>query len=88
MKTHTQIQKWGNSLAIRLTGAIKEIAHLKEGMEMEIEATEMYIKLYPKKVLNQKIKLPYTESELLKGITAYNAHADLVNELIDKEFEN
>jgi len=27
MKIHTTIQKWGNSLAIRITGSLKTIPH-------------------------------------------------------------
>lgn len=87
MKTHVKIQKWGNSLAIRLTGAVKEIAHLEEGMDLELEATEMVIKIYPK-VRHDRIKLKYTENELLKGLTPYTAHADEIAEITDKEFEN
>lgn len=87
MKTHAKIQKWGNSLAIRLTGAVKAITHLEEGMDLEVEATELYIKLYPK-IKSPKVKLRYTERELLKGLTAYTAHADEVVEIIDREFES
>lgn len=87
MKTHTKIQKWGNSLAIRLTGAVKEVMHLEAGMDMEVEATEMYIKLYLKPK-HKKIKLRFSENDLLDGLTSYTAHADEVFKITDREFEN
>ena len=35
----------------------------------------------------KKIKSRYTEAELLKDMTAYTAHADLVPQLLSEEIE-
>ena len=37
---HTQIGKWGNSLAVRLPAAVVEALELKEGDEIEIHVTD------------------------------------------------
>lgn len=40
MTLHAKIQKWGNGLALRIGGAMREIPRLKEGTEVDIEVTE------------------------------------------------
>ena len=37
MKIQSTIQKWGNSLAIRITGPLKTIPHFTADMPVEIE---------------------------------------------------
>ena len=33
---HTQIGKWGNSLAVRIPGIYAKDLHLKEGMDLDV----------------------------------------------------
>lgn len=84
MKSQAKIQKWGNSLAIRLTGPVKELLHLEEGMPVELEATESYVKISPAKK-PKKLHFLYSESELIQGLDAYKAHADSIPLLTDEE---
>ena len=84
MIIHTKIQKWGNSLALRLGGAIREIPRLKEG-------TEVDIKIFSDGFTVTKAKktriFPYKETELLKNLSPETAHADLIATPLPKEFE-
>ena len=83
MKVQSTIQKWGNSLALRLTGPIRSIPQLEANMIVDIEIAEDCIKIYPAK--KQTKKLPFSEKDLLKGLNANSAHADEVANLSDKE---
>ncbi len=83
MRMQATIQKWGNSLALRLTGPIKAIPHFEADMLVDIDIEESGITIYPAK--KKLKKLPYTEKELLKGLNARTAHADLLAEPSDKE---
>jgi antitoxin MazE len=47
MKIHTTVQKWGNSLAIRITGPLKSIPHFTANMPVEIEVKEKGLTIYP-----------------------------------------
>jgi antitoxin MazE len=67
----TTVQKWGNSLAIRIPSTIAEIASLKQGSEMEITVSEdRKIELKPKR------RVPTLE-ELVSRITPENRHAEV-----------
>jgi antitoxin MazE len=69
------IQKWGNSLAIRITGPLKTIPHFTANMPVEIEVDERELTIHP--VTSKKRKLfAFNEAQLLKGLTAKKAHAD------------
>lgn len=81
MKVHAKIQKWGNSLGLRITGPMKTIPGLKENMEVIVDISEKGLHVYPKpKKLTARDILPYTLEELLVGLTPYLAHADEVEE--------
>ena len=87
MKIHTTIQKWGNSLAIRITGPLKTIPHFVANMPIEIEVNESGLTIQP--VTNKKRKLLlFNEAQLLKGLTAKKAHADEIVDIHHEEFEN
>ena len=79
----TNIQKWGNSLALRLTGVIKTIPHFEENMLVEINVDEKGIQVFPAKA--KRKKLPFTEEHLLKGLTSHTAHADEIANISDIE---
>lgn len=77
MLIHAHIQKWGNSLALRITGPARAIPGFKEGMEVNIEVSEQGIKVRPVQH-KRRLKLPYSEADLLKGLTPHKAHTDEV----------
>ena len=66
----TTVQKWGNSLAVRIPSAIAEKMAIEQGSEVEISVGDHGITLIPKK------KKPNLE-ELLARITPENRHAEI-----------
>ena len=47
MKVQTTIQKWGNSLAIRITGSLRTIPHFTANMPVEIEVNKEGLTIHP-----------------------------------------
>ncbi len=76
MRIHAKIQKWGNGLALRVGGAMRDIPHFKEGTEVDIEITEEGFTV--KKSISNKKLFPFSESKLIAGLTSELAHADLL----------
>lgn len=76
MRVQSEIKKWGNSLALRITGAMAEVPDFSDGTKVVIDVNKdsLVIKRASKK--KRKLKLPYSEKELLEGMTPYTAHAD------------
>ena len=68
------IQKWGNSLALRLTGPAKSIPDFKENMLVEINIQEEGIHVSP--IHSKKKLLLFKEKELINGLSNHMAHAD------------
>jgi len=66
---HTQIGKWGNSLAVRIPGVYAKDLHLKEGMELDISLVNGGILLRPS---------PKEENleDLVSRITPENIHEE------------
>lgn len=87
MKIQTTIQKWGNSLAVRITGPLRTIPHFSANMPVEIEVNESGLTIHPLALKKRKLLL-FTESQLLKGLTAKKAHADEIVDIYHQEFEN
>lgn len=84
MLVHAHIQKWGNSLALRITGPARAIPGFKEGMEVNIEVSEQGIKVRPVQP-KKRLKLTYTEADFLKGLTPQKAHADELADFLSDE---
>lgn len=82
MIIHSKIQKWGNSLALRIGGVIREIPHFKEGTEVDIEISETGFTVTKSK---KKPHFPFKESDLVNDLSAHTAHADLLAIPTDKE---
>lgn len=77
MKIKAKIQKWGNSLGLRISGAMKTIPQFEENMQVIVEVSEKGLCVYPKpKKLTARDILPFTEEELLVGLNEYTSHAD------------
>jgi antitoxin MazE len=66
---HTQIGKWGNSLAIRIPGSFAKDLELKEGMELEVSLVKGAMQLRP-------LPKQYTLEELVSQITPENRHEE------------
>jgi antitoxin MazE len=86
MKVHAKIQKWGNGLALRISGAMRTLPHLQEGMSVDVVINEDGFTVKKSFVAPLK-KLPFTEKELLEGLSAHKAHADLLALPLPNEME-
>jgi antitoxin MazE len=85
MRVQTKVQKWGNGLAIRIAGVMRDIPHFQDGTPIEVEITESGLLI--KKLKKAKtFKFPYSEQELLANMTEKNSHADLLAKPLDGEF--
>ena len=68
----TTIQKWGNSLAVRLPKALADEARMREGARVELVPTPEGVLVKAKR----KPKPRYRLSDLLAGITPHNVHPE------------
>ncbi len=67
----TTIQKWGNSLGVRIPRDIAEDIGFSEGKQVVVEKTGDTITV-------RAVKVPkYSIKELVKGITAKNRHKEI-----------
>ena len=66
---HTQVGRWGNSLAVRLPGAYVKDLGLSEGAELEVSVVGDGLLLRP-------AKKAYTLEELVAQITEENCHGE------------
>ncbi len=64
------IQKWGNSLAVRLPKAVADQAQLQAGAKVELVSTPEGVLVKPRK------KPQYRLADLLSGITRKNVHPE------------
>ena len=85
MKVQAKIQKWGNGLAIRIAGLMRDVPHFKEGMPIEVEISEDGLDIRKLRTI-QHLALPFTEAALLKGMTPKTAHADIITHPIKGEY--
>lgn len=79
----SKIQKWGNGLGIRVSGAMRDIPHFTENTLVTVEVFEDGFTV---KKANQSIKrLPFTEQHLLEGLNPDTAHSELLATPIKSE---
>lgn len=64
------IQKWGNSLALRLPKALASEAHIAEGSQVELVRTAEGV------LVKARRKPHYRLSKLLAGVTKKNMHPE------------
>lgn len=74
----TTVQKWGNSLAIRIPSAIAERISIQQGSEIEFNVGEHGVTLVPKK------KKPTLE-DLLSRCTPENRHEEIDFGIVGRE---
>lgn len=72
--TTATVQKWGNSLAVRISSAVAERVGISQGTEMElmVEDNEGIITLVPKKKRKE-----YSLQELLAQCTPERRHDEI-----------
>lgn len=66
----TTVQKWGNSLALRIPSSLAKDVHLHQGSEVEVAIVEGAMVIKP--IGRRK----YSLRRLLKGITKENIHEE------------
>ena len=77
----SEIKRWGNSAAVRLPKDIMAQAKLHPASPITIEVKGRRIIIQAAPVSARKVKLPFTEEELLRGLDAHRAHADELAEI-------
>ena len=85
MKTHARILKWGNGLALRVAGPMRDVPYFQEGMDVEIEITGDGFTV-KKSDLGKNI-FPFSEKQLLESLKHEHAHANELATLLPRDFE-
>ena len=67
----TKVQKWGNSLAVRIPRSVAEDTQLKPGESVNLASYDGHIVIAA--VRQQRFKL----ADLLKGVTPRNKHEEV-----------
>ncbi|EOZ1711802.1 AbrB/MazE/SpoVT family DNA-binding domain-containing protein [Yersinia enterocolitica] len=81
MRAQATLQKWGNSVALRLSGNLKTIPNFEVGDIVDIDISEQGL------VIQKVVKKPLTEESLLAGLSAYTAHADELTHPTKRELD-
>ena len=66
---HSKVQKWGNSLAVRIPKAFAIEVGLEQDVEVEVSVREGAVVVAP-------LKPSYKLAELLAGVSARNRHSE------------
>lgn len=72
----SEIKRWGNSAAVRLSSKILAQANLDVSSPISIEVKAGKIVIEAVQKAPRKVNLPFSETDLLKGLDAHGAHAD------------
>lgn len=67
----TTIQKWGNSLAVRIPKAFVKEAHVAYGTTVDLSVDDGKI------IINPHTEPKYRLEDLLKGVTKQNLHPEV-----------
>ncbi|MBA2650521.1 MAG: transcriptional regulator [Legionella sp.] len=86
MIIHTKIQKWGNGLALRVSGGMRDIPHFKEGTEVDVEIFEVGF-LVKKRLPKKNTLFPYSELQLLENLNQKTSHSELLTNPLSNEIE-
>lgn len=84
MLVNTKIQKWGNGLALRVSGLLRDIPHFQSGYEVQIEVNEQGFVV--KKVKPSRQVLLFSEDEIIKGLNPDHAELAVTN-LLEAEYD-
>ena len=82
----SEVKKWGNSAAVRLPRKVLAAAGLDTGAPISIEVidSKVVIELAVNKPA-KRLKLPFSEAQLLSGLDEQTSHADELAELSSVE---
>jgi len=72
----SQINKWGNSAAVRIPASILADMDMSIHSRIDIKAVDGKIIIEPAKPTRKSVNLPFSEEFLLQGLDAHNAHAE------------
>ena len=75
----TNIQKWGNSLAVRIPKSVASEFEMEQGSTVEIKSSHGKLVITP--VNKKRFKL----KELLSLVTKKNRHGEIIFEPVGKE---
>jgi antitoxin MazE len=67
------VQKWGNSLALRIPMSYAKNIHIRQGSAVDMILTKDKIEIRPKSQAKKK----YVLSEMLKKVTKGNIHSEV-----------
>jgi len=73
---HTKVQKWGNSLGVRISGLVRDLTNFEADSDITIEIFENGFTV--KKCDPVHSRVFFSEDELLNDITEHNSHSDLL----------
>jgi len=82
----SEVEKWGDSAAVRLPSEVLAAAGLEVGARVSIEVVDH--KVIMESIANKparRLKLPFTEAQLLSGLGEHRSHADELVELSSPE---
>ena len=80
-----EIKRWGNSAAVRISSKILAQANFEVSSPINIEVRHGKIVIEPARKVPLKVKLPFSEADLLKGLDPHGAHADELAQPSDSE---
>jgi Growth regulator len=83
----SEIKRWGNSAAIRIPSKILAQANLDVSSPISIDVKAGKIVIAAAVESQQKVNLPFSESDLLSGLDAHCAHANELAQLAITELE-
>ena len=67
----TKVQKWGNSLGLRIPKSFAEEAGVEAGSEVDLSVEDGELIIRPRRVPRYDLK------DLLRGVTAKNVHKEV-----------
>jgi len=82
----SEVEKWGDSAAVRLPSEVLAAAGLEVGARVSIEVVDH--KVIMESIANKparRLKLPFTEAQLLSGLGEHRSRADELVELSSPE---
>jgi antitoxin MazE len=79
MAMRTEIKRWGNSAAVRIPTKLLAAAHLDVNSPVALTVKNGKLIIEPlAEGIRKRLRLPFSEAELLEGLTSETAHADAV----------
>ena len=85
MRVETEIKKWGNSLALRVTGPMAAVPQFESGTRVTVDIDGEGLVVRRAAGSRRSFHFPENESALIEGMTAENAHADLLADASGRE---